>query len=129
MVSPTLESDRAEPAGDAQEDILPPRRRWRRPGLVTMAGAALLSVYFLAALASFLPNLPDPLQIATGQQLAGPSPAHWMGTDEFGRDQFSRVLLGVRISLEVILPSSLLAAIVGTLLGLIAGYFGTIPDN
>lgn len=99
------------------------------PGRITTLGALLLLVYILAALASFLPFLQTPNQIATAQQLAGPSPSHWMGTDQFGRDQFVRVLAGARISLEVIMPSSLLAAVVGALLGLIAGYFGTLVDN
>jgi peptide/nickel transport system permease protein len=130
MASPTLESDRVETLDAGQEEILPARRRrLRMPGKVAAVGTVLLVVYVLAALASFLPFLPDPNQIATAQQLTGPSPAHWMGTDQFGRDQFVRVLSGARISLEVIVPAALLAGVVGTFLGLVAGYFGTVLDN
>lgn len=61
--------------------------------------------------------------------LAGPSFQHLFGTDEFGRDIFSRVLCGTRISLSVGLASVTTAAVVGTILGLIGGYYGGIVDG
>jgi len=61
--------------------------------------------------------------------LTGPSAQHWAGTDAFGRDIFSRVLAGTQISLIVGLSSVLLGAIGGTLLGLLAGYYGKWVDR
>ena len=98
-------------------------------GPASTLGLILVSLYVLAGLLSFLPILGDPYHIATPNQFAGPSAAHPMGTDEFGRDQLVRVILGVRYSLEIIVPSCGLALIVGTALGLVAGYFGTVWDN
>ncbi len=61
--------------------------------------------------------------------LAGPSFKHLFGTDEFGRDIFSRVLCGTRISLSVGLASVTTAAVAGTILGLLGGYYGGILDE
>jgi peptide/nickel transport system permease protein len=59
----------------------------------------------------------------------GPSAAHWFGTDELGRDEFTRVLYGGRISLAVGLCVALSAALIGTLVGSLAGYYGGRLDN
>src|SRR5699024_924752 len=61
--------------------------------------------------------------------LEGPTFKHLAGTDAFGRDVFSRLIAGARISLGVGVSSVLLGAIAGTILGLISGYFGKWIDN
>ncbi|WP_052120738.1 ABC transporter permease [Inquilinus limosus] len=59
----------------------------------------------------------------------GPSWAHWLGTDQFGRDVLSRMIYGSRNSLIFGLLSPVLAAVVGTTLGVVAGYFGGVVDR
>ena len=61
--------------------------------------------------------------------LQGPSSLHPFGTDEFGRDIFSRIILGTKISLAVGLSSVTVGAIIGTILGLVGGYYGGFIDS
>jgi len=61
--------------------------------------------------------------------LQGPSAKHWFGTDEFGRDIFSRIICGTRISLSIGFSAITTAAIIGAILGLLAGYYGGILDS
>ena len=62
-------------------------------------------------------------------RLSPPSPDHWMGTDSLGRDVFSRVLLGARVTLIVVALSLAFGAGFGLLLGIIAGYMGGVVDS
>ncbi|MDP4176871.1 MAG: ABC transporter permease [Bacillota bacterium] len=59
----------------------------------------------------------------------GPSNSHWLGTDQFGRDIFTRILYGARISLTVGYAASILNVVIGILYGGISGYFGGLVDN
>jgi peptide/nickel transport system permease protein len=61
--------------------------------------------------------------------LEAPSAVHWLGTDQLGRDVFSRLIWGARVSLAVGLVSVGIATVLGVLIGLIAGYGGTWPDR
>ena len=92
---------------------------------------ALLVVLIFIFVAAFAPWLApyDPLAqsiLAINQK---PSAAHWLGTDQFGRDVLSRMIYGSRNSLIFGFISPVLAAIFGTLLGVTAGYFGGITDR
>lgn len=71
----------------------------------------------------------DPLQTAPTQVLQQPSPGHVLGTDNVGRDQFSRVIFGTRISLSVALIAVTIALCGGVSMGLAAGYIGGITDQ
>lgn len=64
----------------------------------------------------------DPYLLNPAQVLKGPSAAHWLGTDEFGRDLLSRLLIGIRPTMLVALGSTAIAAVGGTLLGVVAAY-------
>jgi peptide/nickel transport system permease protein len=95
-------------------------RPLRHPGV--LAGAVVLAV--LAAMAVLAPWLgtADPLALDPVQRLRAPSTAHWLGTDQVGRDLYSRVVYGARISLVVGITVATLAITTGLLIGLLAGY-------
>jgi peptide/nickel transport system permease protein len=71
----------------------------------------------------------NPTRIAIPEKLSGPSLAHVFGTDQLGRDVFSRVVVGTRIALEVALVAVTLSLIIGGILGLVAGYGPRWLDN
>ncbi len=92
---------------------------------------ALLVVLIFIFVAVFAPWLApyDPLAQSILSINKNPSAAHWLGTDQFGRDVLSRMIYGSRNSLIFGFISPVLAAIFGTLLGVTAGYFGGITDR
>jgi len=82
---------------------------------------------FAAAFAPFITRY-DPYMVSLADRLQGISRVHFLGTDDFGRDVFTRIVYGSRIVLYVILLSACLSAFGGTVLGLLSGYFGGKPD-
>jgi len=90
---------------------------------IVLGGSIILAFIIMAALAPFIAPYPCWKQDYT-VTLTAPSRGHYFGTDEFGRDTFSRVIYGARASLLSALGAAGLAGIVGIVLGLIAGYFG-----
>jgi peptide/nickel transport system permease protein len=99
----------------------------REPGFI--AGGALILVLVLAAILAPWLRPYDPIEMRVTEALRPPSLAHLMGTDNFGRDIWSRVLSGAALSMGVGLVATLLAACVGTALGLVAGYVGGWVDT
>lgn len=93
----------------------------RRLSPTLLAGAVLVAVVVLAALVSFFWTPYDPLQAFPADRLQGSSSAHLMGTDRYGRDVFSGILYGARITLSVGLVAVGIAALIGTPLGVLAG--------
>jgi len=94
---------------------------------VALAGLLMVVAYAAIALSvGFLP-LRDPLQISS-DRLAAPTAAFPFGTDALGRDLFSRVLFGARLSMQVAVFSVAAATLVGSVLGLVSGYLGGIAD-
>ena len=67
----------------------------------------------------------DPLSMDPLTRLKGPSAEHWLGTDNFGRDLFSRVLIGGRISLLIGIGAAVVSVILGLAIGMVAGFFRT----
>jgi peptide/nickel transport system permease protein len=94
--------------------------------------AFAFALFFLLALCAALgPALApyDPLASDTVEALTGPSAAHWFGTDQLGRDIFSRIVVATRLDLGIAMTSVALAFGIGTLLGLAAGYCGGWIDR
>lgn len=92
--------------------------------LLLLAGA-LIAASFSAHL--WVPF--DPEQMAVGPRLQPPSANYWLGTDEFGRDIFSRIVVGMRLTLMVGFVSVFISLSVGMTIGLIAGYAGGWPER
>lgn len=93
-------------------------------GVIAKISFCIVVIFIVVAiLAPYLtPYEPEKQELLN--KLQGPSAAHWLGTDNLGRDLLTRILYGARISLISSVLSSLIAAALGTLLGLIAGFFG-----
>jgi len=94
---------------------------------IAALGLVMVAVYALIALGVDLLPLRDPLALSA-RRLAAPSLEFPFGTDSLGRDLFSRVLFGARLSMEVAVLSVAAATLVGGVLGLAAGYVGGIVD-
>jgi peptide/nickel transport system permease protein len=119
-------------SGMAESILAPPafafsrRRRWFRFAsrhLTILIGATLMTVLVLLSIAAPLITHYDPVALDVVHRLRPPSADHWFGTDNYGRDIFSRTLYGGRISLFVGLSAALLSGLIGTFIGLMAGMF------
>lgn len=119
----------------AAAEVLPKRQRWlglRRFAGNRMAviGALIIALLILVALLAPLLAPHDPIfDQDYSNVLAGPSAAHWMGTDDLGRDIFSRMVYGARISLQAALIAVGLAFCVGVPIGIASGYFRGFWDE
>ncbi|AOY95817.1 glutathione ABC transporter permease GsiD [Cupriavidus sp. USMAA2-4] len=98
-------------------------RKFRKQHLALGAGVFVLLLVLVAILAPHIVPY-DPENFFDYDALnAGPSAAHWMGVDSLGRDIFSRILAGTRISLAAGFLSVIIGAVIGTAFGLLAGYY------
>jgi len=117
------------------DSLAPPAIR-KRPGVLkrfsrnpfAVGAFSFLILVILAAIFAPILTPYDPNRIQMGQTLLTPSAEHWLGTDESGRDEFTRLLYGSRISLTIGVVAMLLSVTLGTTLGALAGFFGGIID-
>ena len=119
----------------SRTEELPPaegfaRRFWHElvANKLALVSTALLLVIVVAVLAAPLSPY-DPYALDVKAKLLPPSVEHWFGTDEYGRDYFTRVLYGGRVSLTVGLCSMLLTVTIGSVIGIAAGYVGGRLDT
>ena len=103
-------------------------RRIRRQPLAVIGMALLILFVGMALLAPLLAPY-NPAAIDLNHRLAAPGHAHWFGTDELGRDIFSRTLYGARLSLLVATSVVACSLLLGLILGGIAGYYGGVLDT
>ena len=92
------------------------------------AGALIMALFVFAAIFAPLITVYDPLSTNAALSLARPSWAHWLGCDFMGRDVYSRIVYGARISLAVGIGATMLGGSIGVLIGLSSGYFGGWAD-
>jgi peptide/nickel transport system permease protein len=111
----------------------PPARRRLRTTLTTYPAAAVAAIYLVAlavaAAAASLVAPQDPQQQDLSHVLAGPSGLHWLGTDRLGRDMFSRLLFGARVTLFDVAVATVVFLALGIPLGVVAGYRGRLLDR
>jgi peptide/nickel transport system permease protein len=120
------------PVMAAEEELTPP---WKEAWLafyknrLALAGLGIVVLFiFIAIIAPWIAPYSYKEQILT-ERMQPPSSKHWFGTDDFGRDIFTRILYGARISLWVGFFSVLGSVVIGTLLGIVAGYYGRWVDS
>lgn len=107
-------------------------RGWLRLGRNPLAvlGLAIVVALLLMALAAPLLATHDPYAQNLANRLLPPlSPGHWLGTDEFGRDIWSRLVYGARITLYIVLLVTVTAPVFGLVIGTVAGYYGGWTDR
>ena len=98
-----------------------------RKNKVAMVSVVLLAILIIAVLLAPLSPY-DPYKLDASQKLQGISSSHWFGTDEYGRDYFTRTLYGGRVSLLVGFMSMIMTVVIGTSLGVLSGYVGGKVD-
>jgi peptide/nickel transport system permease protein len=100
-----------------------------------LIGLGLLVMFAFMALASFVPPLLDPMYHPMSgvdpeiDRSLGPSARHWLGTDFMGRDILSQLLTGARVAFIIGVSAAFMAVAIGTLVGMVAGYFGKLVDT
>jgi peptide/nickel transport system permease protein len=92
------------------------------------AGGALMLVMLLTAVFADVLQTHDPIATDAAYTLGAPSVEHWLGTDHLGRDIYSRIVHGARVSLVVGVASTLLGSVLGGIIGLLSGYVGGKTD-
>jgi peptide/nickel transport system permease protein len=96
---------------------------------MTLIGLTILGIIILLSLAAPLISSYDPNKINVIERFQSPTGKHWFGTDEVGRDIFTRILYGARLSLGIGILIVVAAGLVGTVFGTISGYFGGKVDQ
>jgi peptide/nickel transport system permease protein len=96
---------------------------------LSLTGTVLIGLLLVIVVAAPLIATHHPLEQNFAVRLRPPGASHWFGTDQFGRDIFSRVVYGSRIAMQIILIVSLISGVTGSMLGTLAGYFGGRIDE
>lgn len=109
----------------------PWREGWRsfKKSKISLVGAGIVLFFILLAIFGSMIAPEGMNEQNLSNRLLAPSSEHWFGTDDFGRDIFSRVIHGASISLKVGFFSVILSVIIGSFLGIIAGYYGRWIDT
>lgn len=116
-------------AGGFRQTAVEIARRGARNSMVVVGSSIIFVMVALALLAPVLPIAdPTPSELHPEDKIQPPSSRHWFGTDELGRDVFSRVIWGTRVALTVATLAVFISLMIGVVLGLTAGYYGGVVD-
>ena len=121
------EQDAQSQLGEKEGLLEQLRRMCRQNKLAAFSAVVILVIILLAVFAPVVAPYGEAEQDLL-HRLNPPSAEHWFGTDELGRDVFSRILYGARLSLMIGIVPTIISLVVGVILGLIAGYFGGWAD-
>ena len=116
----------SRPSGISQWELA--WRKLRRNPAAMLGLVGFLAIVLAALLAPWIAPF-NPNKILSGEPLIGPTSQHWFGTDDLGRDLFSRVLWGGRESLRVAMTGLGVAVAIGLVVGTVSGFFGGWVDN
>ena len=128
------------PDHTAAREFLPAIPAWQKPawwrGLIRFcrrkplgaAGGVIMATIVVTALFADVLATHDPIATEAAYTLAPPGAAHWLGTDHLGRDIYSRIVHGARVSLIVGVTSTLIGSVFGGIIGLLSGYIGGKTD-
>jgi len=119
-----LEVPTAAPVARSSADAWTTLRRFCRKKPLGAAGGALMLVLVITAVFAEPLSTYDPIATDAANTLAPPNRDHWLGSDHLGRDIYSRIVHGARVSLVVGTLSTLLGAVLGGIIGLLSAYFG-----
>lgn len=116
---------------DATETEKTENRAWKKlkSNKSALIGFAIVIFFVVVAVLAPVLPIPDPTATDWGAVRKAPSAAHWLGTDEIGRDELSRMIWGAQASLLAGVVSVMITVAVGVPIGLIAGYFGGWTDQ
>jgi ABC-type dipeptide/oligopeptide/nickel transport system permease subunit len=103
-------------------------RRFASNKAALTGGGVLLILIVMAVLAPLITPVPPDAQLFLTQALAFPSPEHWFGVDDLGRDFYTRIVYGARVSLTIGFAAAAFSVLIGIPLGALAGYFGGKTD-
>lgn len=103
-------------------------RRLAREKPLGLVGGILVAMFLVMAVAAPLIAPSGPSDLGAGTRLEGPSASHFFGTDNLGRDVFSRVVYGSRVSMTIGFIAIIIATLVSLTIGVLSGYFGGIID-
>jgi peptide/nickel transport system permease protein len=131
-MSAVIHTEQGYAAAPALPDVLPPVKRRGRVGTfvhrhptIVLGGALVAVMIGIAIFAPWLGTV-DPTALAPAKRLRPPSDIYWFGTDMLGRDIYSRVMYGARISLIVGFSVAFVASLAGTLVGVISGFIRSL---
>ncbi len=103
-------------------------KQWRKNKIGAIGAVVVILLIFVAIAAPLIAPY-SPREMNTIRRMEGPSADHFFGTDRFGRDEFSRIVYGARVSLQVGVIAVSIGVLSGLVLGLMAGYYGKFLDS